>query len=62
MDKLDKSKYSTKDLISYYKNYENSSEALLPDEEIKYVLYARKSTTDENRQLRSISDQIKGCH
>lgn len=62
MDKLDKSKYNTKDLISYYKNYENSSEALLPDEEIKYVLYARKSTTDENRQLRSISDQIKECH
>lgn len=61
MDKLDKSKYNTKDLISYYKNYENSSEALLPDEEIKYVLYARKSTTDENRQLRSIPDQIKEC-
>ena len=42
MDKLNKSEYNTKDLISYYKNYENSSEALLPDEEIKYVLYARK--------------------
>lgn len=61
MNKLNKSEYSTKDLISYYKNYENSSEALLPDEEIKYVLYARKSTTDENRQLRSIPDQIKEC-
>ena len=61
MDKLNKSEYDTKDLISYYKNYENSSEALLPDEEIKYVLHARKSTTDENRQLRSIPDQIKEC-
>ena len=28
---------------------------------LKYVLYARKSTTDESRQLRSISDQIADC-
>lgn len=28
---------------------------------LKYVLYARKSTTDESRQVRSISDQISDC-
>lgn len=28
---------------------------------LKYVLYARKSTTDESRQVRSIQDQISEC-
>ncbi len=28
---------------------------------LKYVLYARKSTTDESRQVRSIDDQIADC-
>ncbi len=28
---------------------------------LKYVLYARKSTTDESRQIRSIPDQIEDC-
>jgi len=28
---------------------------------LKYVLYARKSTTDETRQVRSIPDQIIDC-
>jgi site-specific DNA recombinase len=28
---------------------------------LKYVLYARKSTTDETRQVRSIEDQITDC-
>lgn len=28
---------------------------------LKYVLYARKSTTDESRQIRSIEDQINDC-
>ncbi len=28
---------------------------------LKYVLYARKSTTDETRQVRSIGDQIDDC-
>ena len=39
---------------------------MLQDEEIdrrklKYVLYARRSTTDEGSQIRSIPDQIKYC-
>ena len=28
---------------------------------VRYALYARKSTTDETRQVRSIPDQIKDC-
>lgn len=28
---------------------------------LRYVLYARKSTEDDNRQIRSIPDQIKDC-
>ena len=28
---------------------------------LRYVLYVRKSTTDESRQVRSIDDQIKDC-
>ena len=28
---------------------------------LRYVLYARKSTEDENRQIRSIPDQIRDC-
>ncbi len=28
---------------------------------LRYVLYARKSTEDENRQVRSIDDQVRDC-
>jgi len=28
---------------------------------LRYVLYARKSTEDETRQVRSIDDQIRDC-
>lgn len=30
-------------------------------EEVKYKIYARKSTEDEGRQVRSIGDQITDC-
>lgn len=36
-------------------------EAPLDITKFRYVLYARKSTTDETRQVRSIPDQIRDC-
>ena len=30
-------------------------------EQVKYKIYARKSTEDEGRQVRSIEDQISDC-
>lgn len=34
---------------------------LVPNKRFRYALYARKSTEDENRQVRSTGDQIKEC-
>lgn len=41
-------------------NYEDHDE-WLSRSKLKYVLYARKSNTDENRQTHSIKDQIRLC-
>lgn len=38
-----------------------SNESQTDYTKLRYVLYARKSTEDENRQIRSIPDQIKDC-
>jgi DNA invertase Pin-like site-specific DNA recombinase len=38
-----------------------SSNSEIPDENLRYILYARKSTVSEDRQERSISDQIQEC-
>lgn len=44
------------------KNYSsNISEEERPIEILRFVLYARKSTTDEGSQIRSIDDQIEAC-
>ncbi len=40
-------------------NIDEPEEAKLSD--IKYAVYARKSTTDDERQERSISDQVREC-
>lgn len=42
------------------KQYETDIEDL-DFKQLKYVLYARKSTVDESRQVRSIGDQIDDC-
>src|SRR3990167_4419311 len=39
----------------------NEPEAPLDITKLRYVLYARKSTTDETRQVRSIPDQVSDC-
>ena len=39
----------------------NETEKELDFTKLKYVLYARRSTTDKERQIRSIPDQIREC-
>ncbi len=51
-------KYSQEYII---KKKKTKSERLLIDVEPRYVIYARKSTEDNNRQVRSITDQIDDC-
>lgn len=41
--------------------YEDDDEPQIDATKLKYVLYARKSTDDPKRQLRSIPDQINEC-
>ncbi len=42
-------------------SYNSGVEEELDFTKLRYVLYARKSTTDETRQVRSIPDQITEC-
>lgn len=53
---------TTSDLFELLKGvYGHNDTAQLDTKNLRYVLYARKSTTDEERQERSIPDQIKDC-
>jgi len=55
MSKVD----NTQDLLELLQAGQNLTE--LNTENIRYALYARKSTTSEDRQASSIEDQIKEC-
>ncbi|MDQ5886662.1 MAG: Resolvase/invertase-type recombinase catalytic protein, partial [Patescibacteria group bacterium] len=41
--------------------YQDEDEPQIDITKLRYVLYARKSTDDPKRQIRSINDQIDEC-
>lgn len=41
--------------------YQDEDEPQVDITKLRYVLYARKSTDDPKRQIRSINDQIDEC-
>ena len=51
----------TDQLYEYLESHQPQAPSELDIQTVKYALYARKSTTNEDRQERSIDDQIKDC-
>ncbi|MBU1083429.1 recombinase family protein [Patescibacteria group bacterium] len=49
------------DLANYFTRVESSSNRILPKEKRRYVIYLRKSTDDEAKQVRSLPDQRIEC-
>ena len=57
-----KNERTTKDLANLLKTaFQINEEAVFSVEKLKYVVYARKSTESEERQIRSLGDQIIEC-
>jgi DNA invertase Pin-like site-specific DNA recombinase len=55
-------KTPTQELLALLQgNYGTENTKEIDPKKLKYVLYARKSTTDDERQERSIPDQIQDC-
>ncbi len=58
----DGSEHSIEDLAQYFINTGNETKnRILPLEKRRYVIYLRKSTDDEAKQVRSIDDQREEC-
>lgn len=55
------SERSVDDLLNYFADTTEGSKKILPKEKRKYVIYLRKSTDDEQKQVRSIDDQRAEC-
>jgi len=54
--------YSIDELADYFTNTSNElKNRILPLEKRRYVIYLRKSTDDEAKQVRSIDDQRDEC-
>ncbi len=49
------------DLVNLFKQIDATKEANEHPTDLKYVIYARKSTEGEERQVRSLSDQVFEC-
>ena len=48
-------------LADYFTNIQEGAKRILPKEKRRYVIYLRKSTDDEQKQVRSLDDQLDEC-
>lgn len=51
------SKHTADELTDYFVRAVEGSQRILPKERRRYVMYLRKSTDDEQKQVRSLADQ-----
>lgn len=58
---LPASKRSVQDLTEYFVKIEEGTNRILPKEKCRYVIYLRKSTDNEDKQVRSLDDQLAEC-
>ena len=58
---LPASKRSVGDLAEYFISVDEGTNRILPIEKRRYVIYLRKSTDDEAKQVRSLEDQRAEC-
>ena len=56
-----KAERSVNDLTEYFSNISTGTKRILPKEKRRYVIYLRKSTDDESKQVRSLEDQRAEC-
>lgn len=58
---LPTSKRSIEDLEQFFVRVDEGTNRILPKEKRRYVIYLRKSTDDESKQVRSLEDQRSEC-
>ena len=61
MDEENNKKGPLDELLSIFQANKDLQEETIKPENLRYILYARKSTVDEGRQEKSIPDQINDC-